>query len=278
MKSLGGTRLSLTRALGSDFLIGTLGYSFENVGIIFNDLTSGPTTSGTSGQIYPGTPVNVPQDLLDQRGYSLISKITGSLAYDTRNSVQLPDRGQRTELQAELAGHFGGVQDYYRLELKTRWYFKGLAAGHVLELVGGTGVAEAYGSTESVPFFDRYYLGGINTLRGYYYRNVSPRQPDSPGFHSNEPIGGDTYWFWSAEYSVPIIERLRFAVFYDIGDVQLDPFSYDVSNFTSNWGLGVRLNLPIGPLRLDYGIPLRHDHYSSSSGKFQFTAGYVRPF
>jgi outer membrane protein insertion porin family len=214
-----------------------------------------------------------------QRGYSLISKITGSLAYDTRNSVQLPDRGQRTELLAELAGPFGGEQNYYKLELKTRWYFKGLLPGHVLELVGGTGVADAYGSTDSVPFFDRYYLGGINTLRGFDYRDVGPRQPDSPGFHSNEPIGGDTYWFGSAEYSIPIIDRVRFAVFYDMGDVQYDPYTYSFSSFSSDWGFGVRLNLPIGPLRLDYGIPLRYDdRYNNGHNKFQFTAGYTRPF
>jgi outer membrane protein insertion porin family len=275
---IGGVRLNLTRALGSDFLIGGIGYSLENIGIIFNDLASGPTTTGTPGQFYPGIPVNVPQALLDQSGYSLISKFTGSLAYDTRNSVQLPDRGQRTELLAELAGHFGGVQNYYKLEVKTRWYFKGLFPGHVLELVGGTGVAEAYGSTDSVPFFDRYYLGGINTLRGFQFRGISPRQPDSPGFHSDEPIGGDTYWFGSAEYSIPIIDRLRVAAFYDIGYVQLAPYTWDFSTYASDWGLGVRLNLPIGPLRLDYAFPLRHDQYNSGSGRFQFSAGYSRPF
>lgn len=275
---IGGVRVNLTRALGSDFLIGGIGYSLENIGIIFNDLTSGPTTTGTPGQAYPGVPVNVPQALLDQSGYSLISKFTASLAYDTRNSVQLPDRGQRTELLGELAGHFGGVQNYYKLDLKTRWYFKGLFPGHVLELVGGTGVAEAYGSTDSVPFFDRYYLGGINTLRGFEFRGVSPRQPDSPGFHSDEPIGGDTYWFGSAEYSIPIIDRLRVAAFYDIGYVQLAPYTWDFSTYASDWGLGVRLNLPIGPLRLDYAFPLRHDQYNSGSGRFQFSAGYSRPF
>jgi outer membrane protein insertion porin family len=115
-------------------------------------------------------------------------------------------------------------------------------------------------------------------LRGFRYHDISPRQPDSPGFHSNEPIGGDTYWLGSAEYSIPIIERLRFALFYDVGYVELKPYTYGFSTYDSNWGLGLRLNLPIGPLRLDYGIPITHDSYNSGGGKFQFSAGYTRPF
>jgi outer membrane protein insertion porin family len=74
-----------------------------------------------------------------------------------------------------------------------------------------------------VPFEERFYLGGLYSLRGFKFYGVSPRQP---GF--TEPIGGDTYWFGSAEYSIPIIEQehgvgVRFAVFYDIGNVAANP-------------------------------------------------------
>ena len=274
-----GMRVSLTRALGSDFLIGSVGYSLENIGILFNEQVNSATTLGNGG-IIPGSPVNVPDALLEQSGYALVSKIIGSLAYDTRNGVLLPDKGQRTELLAELAGPFGGAKDYYKLELKTHWYVKGLYTGHVLELLGGSGVTESYGRTGSVPFYDRFYLGGLYSLRGFRYHGISPREADVPnvGFHSDEPIGGDTYWFGSAEYSIPIIERLRFAVFYDIGEVQINPYSFDASSFNDNWGLGLRLNLPIGPLRLDYGIPIHHDQFNSGVGQFQFGVGYQRPF
>jgi len=148
----------------------------------------------------------------------------------------------------------------------------------VLELGGRAGVAQAIGSTDEVPFFERYYLGGLYSLRGFKYRYISPRQP---GY--TEPVGGDTYWFGSAEYSVPIFEQergigVRVAIFYDIGSVGSNPYNFNVSDFSANWGLGLRLNLPIGPLRLDYGIPLRHDQYSGSSGQFQFGVGWERPF
>jgi outer membrane protein insertion porin family len=209
-----------------------------------------------------------------------------SLAYDTRNSVTLPDKGQRTQVSVVFAGPFPGDKDYYKIELKSGWYFKGLFPGHVLEIVGETGVADSYGHTTEVPFYDRYYLGGF-TLRGFRYHGVAPRErpfPPADG-SSREPIGGDTYWFGSAEYSVPIIQSdkergvgLRFAMFYDIGNVMLNPYSFNWDKYLDNWGLGLRLNLPIGPLRLDYGIPIRHDRFNGGSGQFQFRVGYTRDF
>ena len=264
----GGGKVGIERALGSDFLRGGISYKVEDVGI---DLTSSAITSGFLR--------NVPPDILSQTGYHLLSSAGASLAYDTRNSVKLPDKGQRTSLTAQLTGGpLGGSDSFYKLELQHARYIRGFLPGHVLELGGRAGVAQAYGSTEDVPFFERYYLGGLYSLRGFKYRYISPRQP---GY--NEPVGGDTYWFGSAEYSIPIFEQergigVRVAIFYDIGSVGSNPYNFNVSNFSDNWGLGLRLNLPIGPLRLDYGIPIRHDQYSGSSGQFQFGVGWERPF
>ncbi len=270
-----GGRISLTRALGSDFLIGGINYTFEDVDIILNNGVNASYWDYQGGpppiQVYH--PATAPNAILNETGNSLISQFGVSLAYDTRNNAQLPTRGQRTELTADFAGGpFGGDHDFYKLELKTHWYFRGLFSGHVLELLGSTGVADGFNG-DTVPFYERFYLGGLYTLRGFGYREISPREA---GF--TEPVGGNTYWFGSAEYSLPIIERLRFAVFYDVGAVQSSAYSYDFSNYSDNWGVGLRLNLPIGPLRLDYGIPIHHDQYSGSSGKFQFGVGFDRPF
>lgn len=285
-----GGRVSLTRALGNEFLIGSLSYTLEQIGILLNPgyhgwIYDGVPGSGSSqggrggpdgpppGPVARPLPPNVPEAILAERGYNLASRLGASLAYDTRNSVQLPNRGQRTELIGEfVGGPLGGDNEYYKLELRSAWYFKGLLPGHVLEVVGRTGVTDSLDQGD-VPFYDRFYLGGMYTLRGFKYRRVSPREP---GF--SEPIGGDTYWFGSVEYSVPIIERLRFAVFYDIGTVAADAYDWNFSNFSDNFGFGIRLNLPIGPLRLDYGIPIHHDEYNSSSGQFQFGVGWERPF
>jgi outer membrane protein insertion porin family len=99
----------------------------------------------------------------------------------------------------------------------------------------------------------------------------------------SEPIGGDSYWFGSVEYSLPIFEKdngpgVRFAMFYDAGAVGNGPYSFS-GNFDDNWGLGVHINIPkLGPLRLEYGVPLHHDQYNGSSGQFQFGVGYHREF
>jgi len=285
----GGGKVSLTRTLGSDFLIGSLSYTLEDVGIRLNPGFTGPILGfasdpagapgggrGFPGQIPVVIPGNVPPSILEQVGYSLLSRVGGALAYDTRNSVRLPNKGQRTEIDAEMVGGpLGGDQEFYKLELKSSWYFKGLAKGHVLVLEGKTATAKSLMSTD-VPFYERYYLGGLYSLRGFKFHSVSPRDP---GF--SEPVGGDTYWFGSAEYSIPIIEQehgvgVRFAVFYDVGNVTADSYSWTLKNYSDNWGVGLRLNLPIGPIRLDYGIPIHHDQFNSSNGQFQFGVGYTR--
>jgi len=255
-----GMRVGLTRALWSDFFIGGVSYTIENVGITLN----------------PSNAVTIPNAILNQVGNHVFNRFGGLLAYDTRNSTQLPNHGQRTEFDPEL--DVGDQTTYYKLALKSSWYFPGLFKGHVIEFDGRAGVAQSVGSGD-VPFYDRYYLGGAYDLRGFQYRNISPRESISP-----EPIGGDSYWFGSVEYSIPIIEKagggpsLRFALFMDAGAVGARPYSFS-GNFDDDWGFGFRLNIPhLGPLRLDYGIPITHDSNNGSSGQFQFTVGYTRQF
>ena len=272
-----GAKVSLTRALGSDFLIGSVSYTVEDIGISLNNGWHGYKSDFPA----PGSTPNVPNAILDQVGDNLYQRVGTSLAYDTRNSTQLPNHGQRTELSTEVSA---GSTDFYKVEAHTAWYFPGLLKGHVIEAVGRTGIADSLAGGD-VPFYDRYYLGGLYSLRGFKFRNVAPRQaynPMTPDV-SNEPIGGNTYWFSSYEYSVPIFEKdggvsLRFALFYDIGCVDAASYSYSL-NYSDDWGVGMRLNIPhLGPLRLDYGIPLKHDQYNGSGGQFQFGVGYTREF
>jgi outer membrane protein insertion porin family len=264
-----GTRFGLRKALGSDFLIGGISYTIENIGIIDVDEDAPPT-------------------IQEEEGDRLVSKTGYSLAYDTRKyntawSGFLPVSGQNTEFRSELAGGpFGAETDFYKLEFGSKWYFKGPFQGHVLEVEGRIGTVDSYADSDRVPFFDRFFLGGLDTLRGYRYRQVGPREVD-PESGEDERIGGNTFWYATVEYSVPIIEFLRFAVFYDIGMVYPDAWSLKEDPFTGfyndNWGVGVRLNIPrLGPLRLDYGIPITSDDDNRSSGRFQFTVGYERPF
>jgi len=277
-----GARLSLTRALWSDFFIGTVSYTAEDVGISLNPGWHDEEVIDIPNQPPPGStpewiPPNVPNAILDQVGDHFYQRFDGTLAYDTRNSTELPNHGQRTELDTELDV---GNTTYYKVEVKSDWFFPGLFKGHVLEVAGRAGIADSL-SGGDVPFYDRYYLGGLYSLRGFKYRNIAPREPGFTGV--DEPIGGDSYWFGTAEYSIPIFERdngvgVRFALFYDVGAVGAGPYSFS-GNFDDNWGVGLRLNIPrLGPLRLDYGVPIHHDQYNGNSGQFQFGVGYTRQF
>lgn len=263
-----GARLSLTRALGSDYLIGSIFYNVENVGIVHVN----------------EDPTQVPQFISDEKGYKLVSKVGGSLAFDTRDNVMTPTKGFRSEIYTELAGGpFGADVDYFKAELRHSQYVKGFFPGHLWEIGVRGGGVESYGKSDNVPFFDRYYLGGLYSLRGFKYRNTGPHDPVF-----GEPMGGDTYWFGSIEYTIPIIEETKFGIkwafFYDVGNVYSSPWSlnYNKANqeipYYDNWGLGLRLNLPIGPLRFDYGIPIHTDTYNGRGGKFQFGVGYTRDF
>ena len=275
-----GGKVSLTRALGSDFLIGSVNYSIEDVGISLNGGWHGGQLVNDPNNIPFIQPPNVPNAILEQVGDNLYQRFGASLAYDTRNSNRLPNHGQRTELTGEISA---GDQSYYKLEAHTAWYFPGFFKGHVLEAIGRAGVADSLEGND-VPFYDRYYLGGLYSMRGFKFRNIAPREPNTiAGGYYDEPVGGDSYWFGSLEYSLPILEKdggvsLRFAVFYDIGAV--DSAAYSVSsNYSDDWGLGIRLNIPhLGPLRLDYGIPIKQDQFNNSGGQFQFGVGYTREF
>jgi outer membrane protein insertion porin family len=258
-----GGRVGLTKRLPYHFLPDDtiqagISYTLENIGL-HNVQTNAPAVIQLE-----------PHD-------RLVSKVGATLAYDTRNNAIQPNHGQKTELIAEVAGGpFGADADFYKLEAHSFWYFPGVAEGHIIEVVGKLGVVESYGDEAkkpqpNVPLFDRFFLGGVTSLRGYRYRQVGPKIGD-------EPIGGDTYFFGSVEYSIPIIERLRLAAFYDIGNVYQNAYDFDFKNYLDNWGIGVRLNIPkLGPLRLDYGIPITHPG-ANGSGKFQFSVGWNRDY
>lgn len=266
-----GASFGLKRPLGHPNLIGRVGYTLERVAIKDVDITAS-------------------QAIKDEEKARIASRVSGSIAWDTRNHGLAPSRGQRTELLTSVAGGpLGGQTDTYSFELKSSHYFPGFFKGHIFELHGSAGIIDNHGS-DRVPLFDRWFLGGQNTARGYRFRQIGPRDDQ------NEPLGGSTFWFGSAEYSIPVVDRVRLAAFYDAGMVYQQAYSFNSryefkdssavpatvkgnSGFwNDNVGIGVRLNLPIGPLRLDYGIPINGDGRNDKSGKFQFGAGFNRNF
>jgi outer membrane protein insertion porin family len=279
----GGT-LSLTKALGSQFLKGTVSYTLENVHVSITPGYQPYTTTNiydTPGGVYEGGAYTGPQvstNILAERGSYLVSKVGVSLDYSTINSLKLPNAGQDTSISAQVATPPGDTE-FYKVELRTAWFFKGFATNQVLEIDARGGVVSPLGDTSHVPIFESWFLGGMYSLRGYRYETVGPL--DNLG----EALGGDTYWFASAEYTIPIVSIVKYALFYDIGDVYPSAFSLNPGPgrqfYNDDVGIGLRIVLPLGggtPLRLDYGVPIVHDPEASRWGRFNFGIGYTHPF
>jgi outer membrane protein insertion porin family len=202
-----------------------------------------------------------------QEGSFTESKILSSLVFDRRDNPLLTRTGQRATLSPFIAGGFlGGDIQIYGWDLEAAQYFR-LKWDTILLLDAEVATVDTWGNGSEVPIFERLYLGGANNLRGFPYRQVGPQ--DATG----EPIGGQSMARATIEWTFPIVEQARGAVFYDTGFVNADPWSFDFKHIASDIGVGIRLNLPIGPMRLDYGYPLQRDGYNGG-GHFNFSVGY----
>jgi len=202
-------------------------------------------------------------------GKTRISKVGLILERDTRNNLLTPSRGSNLQGIFEVAGGpFGGDVDYYKLEGRLAQYFPLFEPqNQVLEIVARAGVVKEFGDTTAVPIYDRFFLGGQNTLRGFEYRDVGPKAT------FGEPLGGKSYGYLSLEYSADIVAPMRFALFYDAGFVNKGSFDFDPSGYNDNFGFGIRFFLLGQPMRIDYGIPLTTDKVNDKGGQFNFTFG-----
>lgn len=210
---------------------------------------------------------NVTPQLRNELGGRTKSLISSSLSFDTRDNPFLTRRGSRVVLSPYLAGGFlGGNTQIYGGDLSASQYFH-LPWDTILLLNGEIAVVNTWGNGDRVPIYDRLFLGGSNDLRGFEFRDVSPR--DANG----EPLGGRSLARLTVEYTVPIIEKARGAIFYDTGFVNVDAYDFSTKHIVSDIGIGVRLDLPIGPIRIDYGIPIQKDGIKGN-GKFNFNVGY----
>ena len=212
------------------------------------------------------------QEIRAEAGVRTKSSTKLSLIRDTRNYSLLATRGSRTVASGGVAGGvLGGETDLYELQLRSTHFFP-LWYEHVLNLRGRVTAVEEYGDSSRVPIFDRLFLGGARTLRGFDFREVGPKDENA------EPIGGKTEAYATVEYTVPIVEQVRAAAIIDAGVVNWDPYDFNMENYNSIYGIGVRFDLPGFPLQLDYSWPLQTDEFNdSSSGRFNFLVGYQSP-
>jgi outer membrane protein insertion porin family len=222
-------------------------------------------------------------------GTRIRSAVAAGLVYDSRDSVFLTRRGTKVDIGGFVAGGpLGGNTNIYGFNVTASHYislpydmillFNAQVAG--VARLFGTEIyhSDALNTNRIVPIEDRLFLGGPNDLRGYDYRFVGPKDP------LNNAVGGRSLGRGTIELTVPIIERVRGAAFYDGGFNHLKSYSYGFQDYASDYGIGLRLDLPIGPIRLDYAFPIEINRQNfpgnpvaptmSKSGRFSFNVGY----
>lgn len=204
-------------------------------------------------------------------GSRTLSQVSLSFLRDSRDSYMTPTRGTRFELIQDLAGGpFLGQTNLYRIEARAGWWIPTFEMGkQVFSIVGRTGSVQGYGGKD-VPYFERFFLGGGYNMRGFKYRKVG--RLDSA---TEEPLGGNTFAFASAEYSVEVFNPVRFAVFYDIGFVNSDSWDWNPSDYCSDFGVGLRILMMGAPMRIDLGFPLRAGDNNDDGMQFNFSFGTV---
>ena len=234
-------------------------------------------------EIYNVSP-SASEAIMEEEGSKVKSEVITSLVLDRRDNPLLSHTGQRVTVTPYVAGGFlGGDVQIYGWDVEASQYFH-FWWDNILLINAEAATVDTWGNGDHVPIFDRLFLGGSNNLRGFNFRDVGPKDVD------HEPLGGQSMARATVEYTFPIIEKARGAVFYDTGFVNADPYDFSLSNqfiprksakktpieyynLASDVGIGIRLDLPIGPLRLDYAFPVERAG-NGFHGKINFNVGY----
>ena len=197
-------------------------------------------------------------------------------ARDARDNVRIPTRGYRTRVFLDVAP--AGDNQYWRVGINHRNYWNvwrqlfGANVDHVFMWALRAETIDAISG--DLPIYDRMFLGGPKSIRGIEYRNVAPLARQANGGDDYAPWGGQTLFCMNFEYTVPIVKMLRCAVFSDLGSVSEDVFDLDFSDtFAWTVGFGIRLDIPMFPIRLDFATPIVEPDHAEKE-VFSFTVGY----
>ncbi len=203
-------------------------------------------------------------------GKSFLSTVSLQMLRDTRDKIVNTTTGNRAELNLDLSTDaIGSDFNYYKAEFRGSQFFPIFdTQTQVIAVYGRIGVLDTFGRNDKgKPRFEYFTLGGPYNLRGFEYRDVGPKNS------SGEPIGGQSYGFFSLEYTIDIVSPIRFAIFYDAGFVNDDPYDFNPSRYNDNFGFGLGLFVAGAPLRLDFGIPITGDRFNKKGNQFNFSFG-----
>lgn len=216
--------------------------------------------------------------------------LTNSFSNDRRDYLLNPRSGVYRFLRLKFAGGvLGGDNDFYTVSASSQWYFP-YAKNDVFAIRVRVGYGDHFGQSGQVPIEDRYFAGGSNSVRGYENNSLGPKAVD-PASGQLLSTGGNALVLTNMElrFGLPVLSRINIsaAAFFDGGNVwesfkdvtwgSFKPFksSSDVTinDYFYGIGLGVRYNTPVGPVRLDYGVPLKTLEGESDGGLFYLALG-----
>ncbi|MZH03933.1 MAG: outer membrane protein assembly factor BamA [Nitrospinae bacterium] len=197
------------------------------------------------------------------------SRITPTYIYDSRDNFLNPSQGWRHVITSDLAG-LGGAK--FTRSMYEIIYYRPLIGKLVFGSHGRINYAAGYDG-ETLPAFERYFMGGPTTLRGFTIQDVGPKDRDG------DPVGGSKGLLLNLELQYPFTKSLRGFVFYDRGnvygtgpDLSVTSEDYDLAEMRHSIGAGFRFISPFGPMGFAYGIKL--DKQSGEEvGQFHFSAG-----
>jgi len=241
-----------------------------NVGVPFTEFDSLRTNLDyeyTNLKTTNQTPTQI-LDFISENG-NAFNEYTVALGYthDTLNRAIFATQGGSHTLQVLGAMPFSDL-DYYKASLRSRHYFP-LAQDLTLLLGGEIAYGGGYGGTSQLPFFENYFAGGPNSVRGFLQNTLGPRDSN------NRPIGGSSKLIGSAEllFPVPLIKEsknLRLGAFVDAGNV-FDG-GYDFNEIRVSAGLSARWLSPFGAIMVSLGQPL-NSKQGDRIQNFQFNFG-----
>lgn len=186
--------------------------------------------------------------------------------HDTRDNVFVPTEGINTGISFDVGGGpFGGDKDFTKIFAHLSTYHK-MFKTSVVELKLRAGLADTFDNTDELPIYERFFAGGADTIRGYRERKVGPI-----GSRDSEPLGGESLFVGNIEYTKPLGKVLKFALFYDVGNVWGKYNDFLSGKLYSGAGVGLRVKTPLGPISIDYGYPLdKEPGEDKKSGRVHF--------
>jgi outer membrane protein insertion porin family len=206
------------------------------------------------------------KSIKDLEGTNITSSITTSINYDSTNRRFNPSEGSKHSVALKYAG-LGGNVAFTKIVPETGWFIP-----LVLDTVGVLHAKAGYVTENSggvLPDYERFYLGGMNSVRGYEWREIHSLDEDG------NIIGGNKFVQFNVECIIPLLKKqgLVGVIFYDAGNVFNDDESVDLSTLRNSTGFGFRWYSPMGPIRLEYGYKLDVKEGEERGGRWEFSMG-----